>query len=647
MKKSETEDSNDDVFYSLSSAVSVTASDITRTPSPSPTTSQTVAGNVSSSAESKPSKLSRLKAFRPRKLIPKRFKTPPEVSLLPSDSDTPEKLSGKKESKIPKRTKASQLVRRLTFKKGQKVAPKGVDADEDTSTTSSSTTPMSMKRETPEGAILSISEQSLCVVEERSVEESSADQSERKSSSASNQSSTKQELKITISGKKIEKLKRFYETSDDTKDTRSFEQLKYDVSAIARDTNTASLSSSDKTSLSAVTKTKKNKKSTIAPVLLPSPPPSPLMSIHIPLKLDTPKPISTISTKRDQVPSITAVAAATTRLASNENKNIVTDRDEQSSRQQQSLSEATKKSDTKKESLKSKLINKLNISRSVHDITPAVVAPVVPYEISDQEISSIVTSHALTPEEYTEFIKQDRDKSLSEQTTEKIFTLSEPNEASMKRSENTGSSETQIKHSTKIGKKRSKKTTHESSDSGLSTSVHVQEPQQPYQKQLSTSKSHDLNDPELTLNATVTGTGTEDEVTINKTGEISFRIGTPVRPPTTSSTNITHITESISLDSTENTKSLEEISSISSESQSPPTSESSRKKIKYLPQPTIYSSEEQALLEGNFGPPSSFVGSEYSIDYSLNPLSMVETAPEGAASGTQQVGVVRFAYFYQ
>lgn len=640
MKKSETEDSNDDVFYSLSSAVSVTASDQTRTPSPSPMTSQTT--------ETKPKGLSRLKAFRPRKLIPKRFKTnevsssdaTPEVLafLLKSGSETPpEKLSGKKESKIPKRSRASQIVRRLTFKKGQKVAPKGVVADEDTSTTSSSTTPMSLKRETPEGATLSISEQSLCPVEERSVEESSTEQSERKSSSASSgNQSTKQELKITISGKKIEKLKRFYEKSEEIKkDTRSFEQLKYDVSAITRDTNTASLSSSDKTSLNAVMKTKNNKKSTIAPVLLPSPPPTPLMSIHIPLKLDTPKPISTISTKRDQIPSITA---ATTRLASNENKNIVTDRDEHSSRQQQQIvSEVTKKSTVtsdKKESLKSKLINKLNISRSVHDITPTVVAPVVPYEISDKEISSIIddsTPHKqLTPEEYTEFIKQDRDKSLSEQTSEKIFTLSEINEASMKRSEDSD------KKQSKIGtnKKRSKKPQQESTDSGLSTSVHVQEPQQPYQKLLSTSKSNDLNDPEITVNV-------ENEVTINKTGEISFRIGTPVRPPATTSnlTNITHITESVSIDSTDNNKSLEEISSISSESQSPPTSESSRKKIKYLPQPTLYSSEEQALLEGNFGPPSSFVGSEYSIDYSLNPLSMVDST-EGTP-GTQ-AGVVRF-----
>lgn len=633
MKKSETEDSTDDVFYSMSSAVSVTTSDVTISPSPSPTSSKTVVGSASS-AESKPKVLSRLKSFRPRKLIPKRFKSSvgstdvsPEVTttLLKSDSESPsEKLSGKKESKIPRRSKASQIVRRFTFKKGQKVAPKGVEVDEDTSTTSSSTTPMSMKRETPEGATLSISEQSLCVVEERSVEESSTDHSERKSSSASNKSASKQELKITISGKKIEKLKRLYEKCDEVKDTGSFEELKYDVSAtITRDTNTASFlpSSTDKTSLNAVMKTKNNKKSTIAPVLLPSPPPSPLMSIHIPLKPDTPKPISTISTMRDQVPAVTA---ATTRLASNENKNIVTDRDEHSSRQQQpNISDAPKK-----ESLKTKLINKLNISRSVHDITPTVVAPVVPYEISDKEISNIISADAaptsleqLTPEEYTEFIKQDRDKLLSEKTTEKIFTLSELNESSMKRSDD---SDTQKQ--TKTGKKRSKKspTQDSSQDSGLSTSVHVQQPQKEYQKQVNTAI-----EPDITLSV-----HEEDEVTINKTGEISFRIGTPVRPQT-NLTNI-HITESISFDSTDQNKSLEEISSISSESQSPPLSENSRKKIKYLPQPTIYSSEEQALLEGNFGPPSSFIGSEYSIDYSLNPLSMVDTA-----EGTPVSGVVR------
>uniref|UniRef100_A0A336MBU3 CSON013278 protein n=1 Tax=Culicoides sonorensis TaxID=179676 RepID=A0A336MBU3_CULSO len=294
----------------------------------------------------------------------------------------------------------------------------------------------------------------------------------------------------------------------------------------------------------------------------------------------------------------------------------------------------------KKESLKSKLINKLNISRSVHDITPTVLAPVVPYEISDQEVTtilktspskeseesleeSITTSLQLSPEEYKEFIKKDREESLSELTSEKIFTVTDLNEASMKRSEEQLANINQNNNKSN-NKKRSKKSpVQESSDSGLSTSVHVQEAQTPYQKQLSISKSNDLNEPE-----TLEGSG---EVTINKTGEISFRIGTPVRPPQTPTgiSNITHITESVSIDSSKNPASLEEISSISSESQSPPLSENSRRKIKYIPQPTLETEEKEV-----FGPPSSVLSESYSIDYSLNPLSMAESQPEGQ-QGTQ------------
>lgn len=620
MKKSETEDSTDDVFYSLSSAISVTASDQTRTPSPSSPTSST----VSTSTEKKSKGLSRLKAFRPRKLIPKRFKTAPEVSplpLTPSDTDTSVVVEKKEtKSKIPKRTR---IMRRLTFKKDQKVSP---NVEEDTS--SSSTTPMSLKRETPEGATLSISEGSLCPVEERSVEESSAENnSERKSSSASNQSS-KQELKITISGKKIEKLKKLYEKTkdDDDKTTQAFEGMKYDVSAITRDINKASSlqsssSPSNKTSFMNASVMKKNEKKDIV-ALLPSPPPTPLMSFHIPLKPDTPKPISTISStmEKDQVP------VATTPVSNNENNKLQTDRDEHSSRQE--LPDIRKKLKDK-ETLKSKLINKLNISRSVHDITPTVIAPVAPYKITEEEISSIIKDEPLnkplTPDEYDKLIKKDRDESLTSQSSEKIFTLTTTQENPMKRSETEGN---------KV-KKRSKKSTggEESTDSGLSTSVHVQEPQLSYQKKLSPTKtSNDLN----TSNDNDQESG--ESVTINKSGEISFRIGTPVRPLQATQLpggGVTHITESISIDSADNNKSLEEISSISSESQSPPLSENSRKKIKYLPQPTLYSSEEQALLEGNFGPPSSFI-SEYSIDYSLNPLSMAETGET-----TQTGGVVR------
>lgn len=424
-----------------------------------------------------------------------------------------------------------------------------------------------------------------------------------------------------------------------------------------QETNMASLQIIEKTSTSAVGVKEKNIKKGDTKIValvknapLPSPPPTPPMSsiIHIPLKVDHVKPISvndmtSSSTERDPI------TTTTTELLSIEKSSSVTYVSESLKKQHQQNYPTNIIDTIKKESLKNKFLDKLNIHRSTHDRTPNIRAPAVPYNISDLEITNLLSStgspklvtlgdigeysvennakvsspesiETLSPDEYQEFIKKDREDSLIEATNEKIFTLAETKGEFMKRTEQ-NSGENLSK--TTVTKKRSNNSKKQ--DSSDSKSVHVQESQQPYQTQLSPSKPDH-----------------SETTKVNAPTEINFRIGTAVRPIKPSvTTPATHINDSLSIDvgvdlgtqPLSNSKSQDELSSFSSESQSPPISEASRRRIKYIPEPTLTLPEEQS----NFGPPSSYI-SDYSIDYSLNPLSMSDTQ-EG--EGPQQVGVVR------
>lgn len=200
MRKSEADDSNDDVFYSMSSAVSdatLSASEVAGSPTLSIGTHDTMEAMSSSGSKSKG--FGKLRSLRPKKLLSKKFKagdtssdtTPESSAVLLS------KIDDGKESKIPKKSRASNLVRRLTFGKRHKVGPKTGSLDEESSIKKSETTG------------LSVSETSLCEIEEQSHEDSPIE-SERKASGASG-SSGRQELKIKITGKKIEKIKKKYE----------------------------------------------------------------------------------------------------------------------------------------------------------------------------------------------------------------------------------------------------------------------------------------------------------------------------------------------------------------------------------------------------------------------------------------------------
>lgn len=211
MRKSEPDDSNDDVFYSMSSAVSDTtlsASEVARSPTSSVGKQDLV--NPLAPTVTKSKGFGKLRSLRPKKLLSKKYKagdtssdTTPESStvLLPKMVDG-NKKGGKELSKIPKKSRASNLVRRLTFGKRHKVVPKTGSLDEENS----------IKRQTPEGATgLSVSETSLCEIEEQSHEDSPIE-SERKTSGASGSSGgLRQELKIKITGKKIETIKKKYE----------------------------------------------------------------------------------------------------------------------------------------------------------------------------------------------------------------------------------------------------------------------------------------------------------------------------------------------------------------------------------------------------------------------------------------------------
>lgn len=115
----------------------------------------------------------------------------------------------------------------------------------------------------------------------------------------------------------------------------------------------------------------------------------------------------------------------------------------------------------------------------------------------------------------------------------------------------------------------------QSVDKDSPTTVHTQEAHKPYHVSLSSSSSEEFKITKNHLNA----------------AEIKFEVGTPVRPQRTSPASST-----LTLDS--NTKNLDE-SFHSIESEKSFQSETTRRRIAYVPQLTIYTPEEQELLKSN------------------------------------------------
>lgn len=636
----------EEVFYSaVSSAVSDTTLSAGSEPPQSPTPSipdTLVPSSPISGAKSKG--LSRLKQ-KTKKLIPKRFKSqhqvaPADFSGSETTPETVKPLLDKKGKKLSvsddedgvksdkekkKKSRAGNIVRRLTFGKRSKVTPVST---EDDPTTSSSTTPSSTKRQTPEGATLSISEQSLV-----EIEDPQGDGGE----TATLKKSVTTTLQATgIDDSSNKKKKKFNKVSG--VELHSTSTVAAAAAAIAAAT-IASSNTTIKTNNKKDKKLKIDQKHQQLRQQLPTPPPTPPYT-HIPLKIiEGGKPISAkpnagaIGTLAGQVTAADQIAI----MADSDNKKqtksgggatpkLVTGSSStpQSSAGKQRdniVQEHNQPTPTKIESIKKKFFK--NITASYSDISPPSRAPAVPYNISELEIASILDRKqsstnklfAQLPKElpdpplasseeaslnidYETQIKLDREQTVKIVKTGQVFATSESQEF-MKRSE---------------GDRKnidSKKKAKQSSDT--SPTVHVQEAKQPYQV---TSSSQDKETPFSSLTS-----DTPKE-------PINFRIGTPVRPVKTLQP-ITHITD-ISIESNPSETSgqqKEEASSFSSDSQSPPNSESSRRRIKYIPQSSEVGPEDEGLLEpGSFGQPSSFISDSYSIDYSLNPLSMAGNA---------------------
>lgn len=551
--KSEPEDnSNEEVFYSMSSAVSdatLSASDPTQSPSTSIFQEALSLPHPPTVTKSRGIKL----RFKPRKLIPRRLRpnqSDASTETTP-DSSQPfiatEKQKSPSDSAIKKKTKRPSMMKKLGFGKRGKVAPRSMDEG----TTSSSTTPGSVKRHTPEGATLSISDQSFVEVD-KAFE--------------------------TGTMRKMSKLSRFYESERGDMKKKSNK-----ASSIGLQSSTAA----DTYKLDQPNNTEDTDQ-------LPATPPTPYTRIVL-----KNKPISSEANEEQQLYRIPAS------ISSGEKSEELS--------QYNSIVAAIKNETAK-----------LNVSKSNSDIPPTIRAPAVPYNISELEIAHILEINSLqifnelpkevphfpfasiestdsdqtqlSPSEYSEYIKRDRKATEASKEID-IFTVGAISTEFMKRGESK-------KLETIDGNKKSKLSIREKKSTfpkteALIPTVHVQKPQ---------SKSPYIS-------KEIPGTSFNQQTDESLKEEINFRIGTPVRPVKT----ISSITDSISLEDGDQILHQKTPDFSSSESQSPSLSEGSLRKIKYEP---IVSVEEQVLLEpGSFGSPNSFV-SDYSIDYSLNPLSM-------------------------
>lgn len=131
-------------------------------------------------------------------------------------------------------------------------------------------------------------------------------------------------------------------------------------------------------------------------------------------------------------------------------------------------------------------------------------------------------------------------------------------------------------------------TSSDGAEKDVIATVHTQEAHKPYHLNLSSSSSEESRN----------NTGAE-----LKTDEIKFVVGTPVRPQRTSPASSTLMLAPLALPETPDAsrvdESIDEIFHSPKSEQSFP-SESMRRKIAYVPQLTIYTAEEQELLKSNF-----------------------------------------------
>lgn len=544
--------SNEEVFFSLSSTVSDTT--LSASEAQQNASSQKKLGEEGSTIQSKGAKFK----LKPRKLFPKKQIKNTECSsdTTPESSNAQEAIRNKKKKEknldveVKGKNQKLRMIKKFAFGKRSKVAPINLNSD---STTSSNTTPNSTKRQTPEGATLSISEDSLLETDDTHT------------------------LQRSTNSKELLKEEQIANTNADKKKHSKVSSIKFLVNKPMHKLER-----------------------------LPTPPPTP----PSPYKHTQNKNNKPISTEID-----TKFSTATT-----------SDKVEIMKQSQYSSTVEVSKKET----------TNLDINKSTSDIVPSLHAPPVPYTISEREIAHILDKSLcdidqaninseqpipfssiestdsdrtiINPNDYLESIKTDR-KSIE---TEKVFTVINEAGKFMKRSEKTldptDVKKSKLNESNKATSSREKSKNSQvekKKKDSLIPTVRVQRATTPYQVTYSSKESlKNLDQPNV-----------EED---NKSSEegIHFRIGTPVRPtkPISSSVDNT-LLEDISTISNISSK---ELGSFSSDSQSPPLSESSRRTIKYDPDTT----DDQILLEpGSFGPSSEFL-SDYSIDYSLNPLSM-------------------------
>lgn len=225
----------------------------------------------------------------------------------------------------------------------------------------------------------------------------------------------------------------------------------------------------------------------------------------------------------------------------------------------------------KKESLKSRFIKKIQITESNKDKSPTDVAPTIPYKISEAEISSILESQSFgssgalmhmvahstdTTVKNTGAIKKDK--------REEVFDVYD-------------------------FKKKSESKEFIDENRVIAT-IKVQESKNPFQL------GNSLNNPNLSTFKSIEDQPSVIDEVIRP--EIKFDIGTQVRPPLPLSNF--NLLPSVDLSSTETIGSL-----------SPTQSE--RRRIKFVAQPSFYTEEEKSVLEGK-EPLSHLSGiSEYSL----------------------------------
>lgn len=245
-----------------------------------------------------------------------------------------------------------------------------------------------------------------------------------------------------------------------------------------------------------------------------------------------------------------------------ENKSISIGEDDQITNKNQGLIENVKqetissiKTVAKKESLKSRFIKKIQITESNKDKSPTDVAPTIPYKISEAEISSILESQSFgssgslmhmvahssnTSVKSTGTIKKDK--------REEVFDVYD-------------------------FKKKSESKEFIDENRVIAT-IKVQESKNPFQL------GNSLNNPNLSSFKSLEDTSPVIDELIRP--EIKFDIGTPVRPPLPLS--IFNLLPSVDLSSAETIGSL-----------SPTQSE--RRRIKFIAQPSFYTEEEKSVLE--------------------------------------------------